>query len=700
MAKKGGKKKSAGANSAEKDDDALKNGEQQALNEITIQVYEAKIRDLNEKLDRYKYKCETLVAENLNLGSSQAKFSQDRQDIVEFLNIKVQDHEKLINTLEAQIRALEAEKKDMEAAGKQKLNIANEEYKAEVELLHIQCAKYKADLDQLSEFRGRKEDMEFQIRYMRQQLDLKEKEYKEVIHSMERKVLQDKNLMKKEMLQKVNEAVANFRRVADQQMAETTKRAIRENMAITAQLKKMSAKTMELIAENESLMVRVAKLKSKNSLLVDSEKDLARKNQANQRVIKMLVEKLKESDKMLEVAYDTGAFNLEENKTFLDEFPAPQNFNFTSSTAPSYPSSTQQQLKLSMVKEDTAIHQTQLSQQSLQLSTNEQIQDLKIKLESLKFANNLISNKAIDYQVLLEDNLTFLQILLNFFFKFNFNSSIEIKDKEGNTLEDNAVKNLSLKKFEEEEILNFIKEFLTTGIGGEGNSIVSMSSLKNMIDRIKSTIKIDVKSSDGLERKEFKGRESLGPILQTNSAQKKLILTSTSPALGKRASPNLKTLLNHIPSTLKVLQYNEKLKENGEESCLNEECSNVLTIQNNISVEENDAVIHRTNLFSRNGIKMKSIAVQTRNLQFGPKMVKTDQLLSELRPWGPTAHCMPKKGTGLYCPRNHRESSNSSQYYNPQTVHSKHCQSSSELSLFEPTPSTTILFESNSSSSL
>ncbi|KAJ3225724.1 hypothetical protein HK099_006337 [Clydaea vesicula] len=668
MAKKGGKKKSAGANSAEKDDDALKNGEQQALNEITIQVYEAKIRDLNEKLDRYKYKCETLVAENLNLGSSQAKFSQDRQDIVEFLNIKVQDHEKLINTLEAQIRALEAEKKDMEAAGKQKLNIANEEYKAEVELLHIQCAKYKADLDQLSEFRGRKEDMEFQIRYMRQQLDLKEKEYKEVIHSMERKVLQDKNLMKKEMLQKVNEAVANFRRVADQQMAETTKRAIRENMAITAQLKKMSAKTMELIAENESLMVRVAKLKSKNSLLVDSEKDLARKNQANQRVIKMLVEKLKESDKMLEVAYDTGAFNLEENKTFLDEFPAPQNFNFTSSTAPSYPSSTQQQLKLSMVKEDTAIHQTQLSQQSLQLSTNEQIQDLKIKLESLKFANNLISNKAIDYQ-----------------------------DKEGNTLEDNAVKNLSLKKFEEEEILNFIKEFLTTGIGGEGNSIVSMSSLKNMIDRIKSTIKIDVKCPDGLERK---GRESLGPILQTNSAQKKLILTSTSPALGKRASPNLKTLLNHIPSTLKVLQYNEKLKENGEESCLNEECSNVLTIQNNISVEENDAVIHRTNLFSRNGIKMKSIAVQTRNLQFGPKMVKTDQLLSELRPWGPTAHCMPKKGTGLYCPRNHRESSNSSQYYNPQTVHSKHCQSSSELSLFEPTPSTTILFESNSSSSL
>lgn len=90
-------------------------------------------------------------------------------------------------------------------------------------------------------------------------------------------------------------------------MAETTKRAIRENMAITSQLKKMSTKTVELLADNEALNGKVAKLKMENSLLVDSEKDLARKNQANQRVIKMLVEKIKESDKMIEIAYDAGA---------------------------------------------------------------------------------------------------------------------------------------------------------------------------------------------------------------------------------------------------------------------------------------------------------------------------------------------------------------------------------------------------------
>lgn len=66
--------------------------------------------------------------------------------------------------------------------------------------------------------------MEHQIKHLNALLEQKEREYKDIIHTMERKILQDKNLMKKEMLQKVNEAVANFRRVADQQMAE-----VREN---------------------------------------------------------------------------------------------------------------------------------------------------------------------------------------------------------------------------------------------------------------------------------------------------------------------------------------------------------------------------------------------------------------------------------------------------------------------------------------
>jgi hypothetical protein len=70
------------------------------------------------------------------------------------------------------------------------------------------------------------------------------------------------------MLQKVHEAVASFRKVADQQMAETTKRAINENQSITAQLK------------------------TENKILKDSEKGLAKRNIANQRMVQSLVKKV------------------------------------------------------------------------------------------------------------------------------------------------------------------------------------------------------------------------------------------------------------------------------------------------------------------------------------------------------------------------------------------------------------------------
>lgn len=64
-------------------------------------------------------------------------------------------------------------------------------------------------------------------------------------------------------------------------------------MATSSQLKKMSAKTVDIVSENDELKLNLSKLKITNSLLKRSEKELAKRNQANQQVIKMLVEKLK-----------------------------------------------------------------------------------------------------------------------------------------------------------------------------------------------------------------------------------------------------------------------------------------------------------------------------------------------------------------------------------------------------------------------
>jgi len=65
-----------------------------------------------------------------------------------------------------------------------------------------------------------KDEFVNQIDQLKLGLVKKDEEFQDSLRSIEKKVFQDKTQLKKEMLQKVNEAVSNFRKVADQQMAE------------------------------------------------------------------------------------------------------------------------------------------------------------------------------------------------------------------------------------------------------------------------------------------------------------------------------------------------------------------------------------------------------------------------------------------------------------------------------------------------
>lgn len=60
------------------------------------------------------------------------------------------------------------------------------------------------------------------------------------------------------MLSRVNQVAAAFRKVSHQEMAETTKRTIRENVSIASQLGKMSERTTDIGKETVDLKDRVS----------------------------------------------------------------------------------------------------------------------------------------------------------------------------------------------------------------------------------------------------------------------------------------------------------------------------------------------------------------------------------------------------------------------------------------------------------
>ena len=105
----------------------------------------------------------------------------------------------------------------------------------------------------LQDFKVRKDELEAQYKDLQANLDSVNNMHRTKIYQLERKQVIDKDRLKREMVSRVNEVSNEFRRISNQQMAETTKRTIQENVAVNSQLVKLTDKTKDLMAENESL---------------------------------------------------------------------------------------------------------------------------------------------------------------------------------------------------------------------------------------------------------------------------------------------------------------------------------------------------------------------------------------------------------------------------------------------------------------
>lgn len=119
---------------------------------------------------------------------------------------------------------MEEENKALEYRSQHEIDSIKSSSKHEIETLTNQCARYKTELTELTSFAAVKTEMEKKIILYEELIQNKESEHRSTCHNLEKKVLQNKNHIKREMIQKVNEAVATFRRVADQQMAEVYKK--------------------------------------------------------------------------------------------------------------------------------------------------------------------------------------------------------------------------------------------------------------------------------------------------------------------------------------------------------------------------------------------------------------------------------------------------------------------------------------------
>lgn len=286
--KKSGKK---GKKSAKKSGRASAKAPGEQLNELSKEYYLIQIRDLENRLVRYQKKCDELEVQRGAFESQKKYEIKNKEDIIAWLEGKLNRSEDECNDLKDQLigleQTLESEKERLNA----QIHQLRTEYQEKNDKLSAELTLTTGKLNALEEFRVQQDELNRKFAELEATLKQKDVDHDKEIYDLERKAVIEKDRLKKEMVNRVNNVAAEFRKVSNKQMAETTKRTIRENVSIQAQLQKMSDKTMELIKENDEQKAQAKKQKQQIEMLETNEKELIKKNHSNQKLIRMLTEK-------------------------------------------------------------------------------------------------------------------------------------------------------------------------------------------------------------------------------------------------------------------------------------------------------------------------------------------------------------------------------------------------------------------------
>ncbi|KAJ1133694.1 hypothetical protein NDU88_000172 [Pleurodeles waltl] len=295
--KKKGKKKGGGSAKS-----AAASRGAEPLSELSRERFLIQIRDLEGQLARYQRRWDELQVKEATFQSQLEQVSGDKKEIVAFLKRTLDQRVDEITDLGEKLTELQQSKDAEKEAFEAQLAHVRHEFQETKDHLSAENMLLAGKLAALEEFRVQKEELSAQFAALEEKLKKQEEDHKQLIYNLERKAVVDKDRLKKETVQRVNMVAAEFRKVSSNQMAETTKRTIRENVSICAQLAKMSEKSMELIQENDHLKDVQTQQRRQIELLEHNEKELVKTNLSNQKVIRMLTDKCQHMETLMEDA--------------------------------------------------------------------------------------------------------------------------------------------------------------------------------------------------------------------------------------------------------------------------------------------------------------------------------------------------------------------------------------------------------------
>ncbi|XP_019492213.1 PREDICTED: cilia- and flagella-associated protein 157 [Hipposideros armiger] len=267
------------------------------LAEETREFYHIQIRDLEDRLARYQRKWDELAIQEKLLRQEFEQLASNKKEIVAFLKRALNQRVDEITDLNKQLQSMQLARELEKDAFEAQLAQVRHEFQETKDQLTTENIILGGKLAALEEFRLQKEELTEKLTWLEDQLQTQGKEYKNYVYNLEKKSVLDKDRLRKEIIQRVNLVATEFRKVATDQMWNTTKRVIRENNTMTLQLSKASRHGMQLLQENERLKGAQDKLCQQLEVLESTKKIMAHRSRGHHKIILMLREKCHEQQK-------------------------------------------------------------------------------------------------------------------------------------------------------------------------------------------------------------------------------------------------------------------------------------------------------------------------------------------------------------------------------------------------------------------
>ncbi|MGL5598188.1 MAG: hypothetical protein ACRDDA_08750, partial [Aeromonas sp.] len=270
--------------------------EKQKKTESENRFLQARIQDLDERLQRYQHKCDKLEIEAKVLHTKIDTVEKEKTDMVLYLKNKLEKKENDLADLKETLSKHQQAQKAEQDSFQMQLNRCRLQLKETIDKLTFENMALATKLASLKEFSAQKEMFMYEYKALKEKLQKEKEEHQEKIYSLEKKALLHNDRLHKEMLENVAAAAKKL----SQKVPETAVLAMQENLSFRVQFKHLSDRIEELLEENNALKVKEKQLKIKYKTMEPVVQEITRKNVTDQKVIRNLTEKCKQMKSELE----------------------------------------------------------------------------------------------------------------------------------------------------------------------------------------------------------------------------------------------------------------------------------------------------------------------------------------------------------------------------------------------------------------